>query len=107
MNDLPLMLFERGHVPIVDFSNYFIDLSGSDEDDHQVGRRPILRCRKSSIGEDRASSPEFLQSILKRRSSQEDLVSYLESHSVPGYLSLSWSLELRRKGNLKYVATVL
>jgi hypothetical protein len=50
-------------------------LSNSDDDDGlSASRRPILRSRKSSIGEERASSPEFLQSILKRRSSQEDLV---------------------------------
>ena len=53
----------------------FPDLYGSDEEEgHQMSRRPILRSRKSSIGDDRASSPEYLQSILKRRSSQEDLV---------------------------------
>ena len=55
----------------------FSDLDGSDYDgDHPTSRRPILRSRKSSIGDDRASSPEFLQSILKRRSSQEDMVSF-------------------------------
>ena len=65
----------RCSLTIIFTTHYFAEFYGSDEDAHQVGRRPILRSRKSSIGDDRASSPEFLQSILKRRSSQEDLVS--------------------------------
>ena len=66
-----------GHLLLKCKISKFSDLDGSDYDgDHPTSRRPILRSRKSSIGDDRASSPEFLQSILKRRSSQEDMVSF-------------------------------
>ncbi len=50
-----------------------LDPSGSEDEqsDRHLSRRPILRSRRvSSSVDERASSPDYPQSILKRRSSQ-------------------------------------
>lgn len=53
--------------------SYFIEVYGGVDEDSErpMSRRPILRSRKTSASvEERPSSPEYPQSILKRRSSQ-------------------------------------